>query len=295
MDIENNSKSELTGSGTQTQTVRKPELIFASHPSAFSTLVLSRLLACEDLRVSACVHSTIIKKRGRSWLVDVLYLLLGSGLRYALYLWWVSNIFEFIAWMLGKERDASLCRRNLIPIIKTNDIHASEIIQEIKKIRANKNDHAPIYFVTCFFNQLLPAELLAIEGVEFINLHPGELPKYRGVDPVLEAMRAAEATVTTTLHITAEQLDSGRLLGQKSEPLNPGRSLFANTWRAYENGAELLCDWLQRNGSKHLEALESYPQQGKANYFGWPKSTRVWKIKTLFSIFRWRDLFVSQH
>jgi methionyl-tRNA formyltransferase len=73
---------------------------------------------------------------------------------------------------------------------------------------------------SCFYDRLLPPEVLSACSLP-LNLHPGPLPKYRGVRPVNWALKNGERQHGVTIHAMDEHADHGPIYGQVLFDINP--------------------------------------------------------------------------
>ena len=55
-----------------------------------------------------------------------------------------------------------------------------------------------------------------------VNIHPSLLPKYRGLDTHLRAIKAGDRTSGCSVHIVTEELDAGDVLGQAEVQIEIG-------------------------------------------------------------------------
>ena len=267
----------------------KPKLIFACHPSLYSAEVLSKILHDDTVEILGVVESLAVKRRGSRWLSDVWSLIRGSGLRYAIYLFWITDFFECRARMFGSESFYSLYKKYKLAVIKTDDVNSESSIRRVKQLACSSKDseayESVIYFVTVMFNQKLSKDFLGLECLQCINLHPGDLPEYRGVDPVLEALVNDEGKAVVSLHVTSEAIDQGDVLSQGEVKLDLAKSLVKNNRIVFEEGATVLIDWLKKNGCATLESAQKVEQVGRCAYYGWPCVKKVRSIPKLFSVF----------
>lgn len=90
------------------------------------------------------------------------------------------------------------------------------------------------------------------------NLHPGELPLYRGVMTCFRAMQNGETEHAFTLHQMDAGWDSGDIIAKGFVPLDLQRSFLGNMLSLYPSGVALLVD----NLTRYLggEALHLTPQ-----------------------------------
>ncbi len=116
----------------------------------------------------------------------------------------------------------------------------SESAQEfLKKI-------APDAIVIIAYGQIIPARLLTIPRLGWINLHASLLPRYRGAAPIQWAIANGEKTTgLTTMQIDAG-LDSGPTLLQLEVEIGPHETAPELAARMSEIGAALLVESLLR-------------------------------------------------
>ena len=72
------------------------------------------------------------------------------------------------------------------------------------------------------------------------NLHPGNLPKYRGVMTCIRAMSNNEQTHSYSLHVMDENWDAGSVIAREQIPLFPKVSMLENMCNLYPTGALIL-------------------------------------------------------
>ncbi len=124
-----------------------------------------------------------------------------------------------------------------------------EIFQP-EKIRAPESQawleaKSPDVIVLIAYGQIIPARLLTIPRLGWINLHASLLPKYRGAAPVAWAIANGEMrTGITTMQIDAG-MDTGPLLLRLEMEIKPEESAPELSARMAEAGAPLVVETLQ--------------------------------------------------
>lgn len=123
---------------------------------------------------------------------------------------------------------------------------------------------APDAVVIIAYGQIIPARLLKIPRLGWINLHASLLPKYRGAAPIHRAIANGETrTGITTMQIDAG-MDTGPILLQQNLEIGADETSPELAARMSEIGAELIVDSLLR-----LDRGEISPQaqdREKASY-----------------------------
>lgn len=265
---------------------QKVDVVFACKPSLYSAIALESLLNSTAVNVISVVESTAIKTRGGGSISDIVCLIRESGIKYSLYLAWVTFVFSFVAQFSHRKSISKLCRQNAIPVVNTEDVNSASFQHYLSTLSRENGER--LFFLTVMFNQKLSKQVLAIEDIEFINLHPGALPKYRGVDPVFEAMCHQEREVFASLHRVEEEIDTGNILAQQSCQLSASDTLLSANIKVFSAGSLLLSDFFstmcERDSKEELAGKE---QNGEAGYFSWPNKNDVASGPKLFTFGRW--------
>lgn len=123
-------------------------------------------------------------------------------------------------------------------------------VHQPEKIRAPEaqkllEDLAPDVIVIIAYGQIIPARLLPIPKLGWINLHASLLPKYRGAAPINWAIVNGEKkTGVTTMRIDAG-MDTGEMLLQKETEIGATETAPELTRRMSELGAPLMVETLR--------------------------------------------------
>jgi methionyl-tRNA formyltransferase len=105
---------------------------------------------------------------------------------------------------------------------------------------------APDAVVIIAYGQIIPARLLTIPRLGWINLHASLLPRYRGAAPIHWAIANGETiTGLTTMQIDAG-MDTGPILLQRELDIGPEETSPELAERMREIGASLIVESLQR-------------------------------------------------
>jgi len=89
-----------------------------------------------------------------------------------------------------------------VPLIRTQNANEGEALQAVRAAGG------PLVVVA--FGQRLEAPL--IEGRESVNLHPSDLPRWRGAAPIQRAMLAGESRIGVCAIRLAQRMDAGNVL-----------------------------------------------------------------------------------
>ena len=133
--------------------------------------------------------------------------------------------------------------------VKQTALDAGIPIHQPQKIRAPEfqpilEQLAPDAIVIIAYGQIIPARLLTIPKLGWINLHASLLPKYRGAAPINWAIVNGERiTGITTMRIDAG-MDTGDMLLQQEISIGPKETAPELTARMSEAGAPLILETL---------------------------------------------------
>ena len=123
---------------------------------------------------------------------------------------------------------------------------------------------APDAVVIIAYGQIVPARLLTIPRLGWMNLHASLLPRYRGAAPIHWAIANGETrTGLTTMQIDAG-MDTGPILLQRELEIGEDETAPELAARMNEIGAELVVDSLVKfDGGKIIPAPQD---SSKATY-----------------------------
>ena len=113
--------------------------------------------------------------------------------------------------------------------------------------------------VVVAYGKMLPADVLALPRLGFVNLHASLLPKYRGASPVQAALLAGERETGVVTMRVVDELDAGPLYLTRRVAIDECEDAASLSVRLARVGADLLVETLAG-----LEAgtLAAKPQEG---------------------------------
>ncbi len=129
--------------------------------------------------------------------------------------------------------------------VKEAALAAKVAVHQPEKIRAAESEAllrklAPDYVMIIAYGQIVPARLLPIPKLGWINLHASLLPKYRGAAPINWAIaNGGTLTGLTTMRIDAG-MDTGDMLLNRELEIGAHETAPELTIRMAELGAPLL-------------------------------------------------------
>ena len=138
-----------------------------------------------------------------------------------------------------------------------------------EKLRGNAElidrlrDALPDVGVVVAYGKMLPAEVLALPRLGFVNLHASLLPKYRGASPVQAALLAGEGETGVVTMRVVDELDAGPLYLTRRVAIDEREDAASLSGRLARVGADLVVETLAG-----LEAgtLAGKPQKGTPSF-----------------------------
>ncbi|SDC19187.1 methionyl-tRNA formyltransferase [Sanguibacter gelidistatuariae] len=106
----------------------------------------------------------------------------------------------------------------------------------VERLTALDIDCAPVVA----YGEILPADVLAVPALGWVNLHFSVLPAWRGAAPVQRAIIAGDEVTGATTFLIEEGLDTGPILGTATETIRRRDTAGDLLGRLASSGAGLL-------------------------------------------------------
>tara|TARA_B100001029_G_C15059549_1_gene457208 strand:+ start:676 stop:1437 length:762 start_codon:yes stop_codon:yes gene_type:complete len=107
-----------------------------------------------------------------------------------------------------------------------------------------------------------------------INIHFGELPKYRGLMTILHSMRYKEKKNGITIHYVNERLDSGNIIDQEYVEISKRDDLLS-VWKKSSDVGRKMLTKLIKNISEGHEIKTKANKDELSNYFKFPSLQQI--------------------
>jgi methionyl-tRNA formyltransferase len=161
-----------------------------------------------------------------------------------------QNDFEIVSVFTQPDRPRGRGQEVSFSPVKEVAVAAGVEVMQPEKVRAPEvQEHllsvAPDAIVIIAYGQIIPARLLPIPRLGWINLHASLLPKYRGAAPIQWAIAGGETvTGNTTMRIDAG-MDTGEILLQEELRIGAEETAPELAGRLAEAGAALMVKTLR--------------------------------------------------
>lgn len=129
--------------------------------------------------------------------------------------------------------------------------------KEVKKIIKKQTPDA---VVIASYNQILPEEVLSL--TKFINVHHGDLPRFRGRANINWAIILGRKEIGLTFHEAVADLDAGNIYSQYFVPIKPEDTIKT----VYDKVNKIVERDLASIAVKVLDGYRGKPQKGRATY-----------------------------
>lgn len=267
------------------------------YPGLYPLLMMNYWVRRSKTPIAAIVLSDFdIKYKGRY--LSLPEVILGvwqqSGFRYMLYMLLLSKfavpIVRFWNWtrrLMGKEIRIKtydeISRERGIPIFRSKDFNGDTVRQFLKNVNAN-------FIVSAYNNQILKRRLYNFPEHKTVNIHPGLLPNFRGLDGPFEAMYHGVRDAGVTIHYMDGKLDTGLIIEQEPVRIRKTDTLFSLSTRCWMHGAKLLERVFGHLRSGNVPTRKQNPRDIKYPYESFPKKEKVLEFLKRKKIFTWQDL-----
>lgn len=154
-----------------------------------------------------------------------------------------------------------LIERHGLMVHDTEDINSEETLQVMQSWDID-------VMVSVYFDQILKKPAIEVAKVAALNMHPGKLPRYRGLWPEFWTMYHGEKSSGITIHHLDEKIDTGAVVAQSEFKIQKKESKLSLSLRGARYGAKLMVKVLRK--LKRGVPLRTIQVKGKGQYFSLP-------------------------
>lgn len=237
-------------------------VVLCSYPGIFADTVIKTLQEAQAIELVGLVYSQRIFSASENWMSGAIRMLKTSGLSYAILQFMQTDLY-----LLLRKFFHSVPTETTVPIYQTKNINTQAGLVFLKDLAAD-------VILLANFNQKVSISVITSAAIACLNIHPSQLPRFKGVDPVFAALYANEQTLGVSVHYVDENFDSGDLIAQTLMPTDKNRSLFYHQLQLFQLGARLAA-----NAITHIQTLARQTQNGDGNYDSWPTRVQIKDFK----------------
>jgi methionyl-tRNA formyltransferase len=136
-----------------------------------------------------------------------------------------------------------------LPVLQPASARAPEFHAALSKL-------APDVCTVVAYGKILPADLLAIPRLGFVNLHFSLLPEYRGAAPVQRAIMEGRTSTGISVLILTAGMDEGPVLSSSQITIRDEDTAGELGDRLADEGSALLVETLAAYGAGQVSAVE---------------------------------------
>lgn len=133
----------------------------------------------------------------------------------------------------GPGRAALLPRVRPLPRLTLPDLNDAAVVARLAALK-------PALIVAAFYPRRIPQAVLDL--APGLNVHPSDLPRFRGPDPCGWAVRAGDTHTAVCVQLLASGLDEGDVLVREPHAVRPRETAGTLANRLEARGAELIAD-----------------------------------------------------
>lgn len=121
---------------------------------------------------------------------------------------------RFLIDTFNPSKELSYIKSRKLYEINARSANSAEFKKEILKVNAD-------LIIVGTWGEKLKKDIINLPKIAAINAHPALLPKYRGPNPYLQAIKHMEKESGITFHLIYEDFDTGAILLQKKIKIEP--------------------------------------------------------------------------
>jgi methionyl-tRNA formyltransferase len=196
------------------------------------------------------------------------------------YITWCPKILPFGA---AFRRLRWIAKRHNVKFFRTHSITQPATLDFLR--------HEQPDVIITLMHQIVKGELLGIAKKGIINIHPGLLPQFRGIQPYFWALSEGAQMTGASLHfIEDEGVDTGALLAQIAFPIPEKTSVSLLYYLTARAAGELLPSMLKLLDENNVDVKPQMATEG--HYYRFPDQAafnRLWARG--HSLIRAKDIF----
>ena len=187
----------------------------------------------------------------------------------------VVAALTFVPKLLGRgavfRRLRSIAWRYQLPYYRSDDVMSPATLAFVR-------EQAPDLIIT-LMHQIVKDELIAIPRLGVVNIHPGILPEFRGIQPYFWELMSGYGAAGPSLHyIRDASIDTGELLAYARYRTWPGMSVQLNYYLTARCAAQLLPELVDALNAGCVAPVPQDTTRGE--YYRWPDSASVDRLRT---------------
>jgi methionyl-tRNA formyltransferase len=145
-----------------------------------------------------------------------------------------------------------------VPVLRAWRTDEPGVLRRLEALR-------PDVLVVAGYPEIFGPRLLALPRLGALNVHASLLPRYRGPQPVAQALLRGEPFTGVTVHYLDAGVDTGDIVAQDVVPILETDTVYTLAARIFELGSRVLLDVLERLAQGRLQRRKQDAR--RASYF----------------------------
>lgn len=175
-------------------------------------------------------------------------------------------IDRFLLDVFNPSKEFNYIKSHKLYEINARSANSAEFKKEILKLNAD-------IILVGTWGEKLKKSIINLPKIAAINVHPALLPKYRGPNPYLQAIKNMETESGVTFHLMDENFDSGAILLQKKVEITSDDTGAELRQKIAVLAREGACELLKKLDEEIIIPVAQ--DESKASYFSNIKSDEV--------------------
>lgn len=126
-----------------------------------------------------------------------------------------------------------------VPVIKLGDINSEESLVRLEELQ-------PDLIISMNASQKFDDAVLTLPRLACLNVHSGELPRYRGLFTVFWQLYEGRDYTVPTVHVMNEKLDDGPIVASVRCPIDEADSLYEATIKTKKYATRLTIEVIDK-------------------------------------------------
>jgi hypothetical protein len=261
------------------------KITYGCYPSIFSTLI-ANILVQKGLNIKYILVSTkkiVIEKKQINSLSGLLFIFKRFTIKFIVYQLYLVLFVPYILKMLFFIKGfkfyslKKLCQKNQIQYIESENFSL-----DVDKISDTN------LFLSMCLNQIINDQFFSKISHGCVNIHPSDLPDFRGVDPIIHFLLSPEKKMGITMHKMTAQIDDGDILA-KSYVIRDSQSHFSLMKTFVAHGVDLFFEYV-KNDLKYTMS-NTNPIKVRYPYKSWPTKFDLISFQRNNKYIKWSDLW----
>lgn len=176
------------------------------------------------------------------------------------------SIDRFIVDLFNPSREYNYIKSHKLYEIKAKSANSAEFKKEIIRLNAD-------VVIVGTWGERIKKSIIDVPKLATINVHPALLPKYRGPNPYLQAIKNLETQSGVTFHLMDENYDTGAILLQKTVPIETSDTGAELRHKVILKAREGVCELVNTLDKEIIIPIKQ--DESKSSYFSHISSKEV--------------------